>query len=279
MGILKWLGLPFSLLYGIATEARNLLFESQIIKSSEFEVPTIVVGNLSVGGSGKTPMIQFLAKNLKTDYKIAVLSRGYGRKSRGFLEVTKNGTAVLMGDEPLEIKSQHPEIGVFVCEDRVMGIIEMLKVHPDIKLILLDDAFQHRKLKGSINILLTEYNRPFFKDHIMPIGRLRELRKNYKRADMVVVTKSPKGEFEKGMFLPRIDRPLFFSSMQYQFPKQVFGPTMNLEANSSCIILSGIARPKYFEEHLKTIFRIEKHIQFRDHYLYTERDIVQLVKA
>jgi len=277
VGFLKWTASPFSLIYGGITEIRNLLYEKEIIRASEFDVPSVIVGNLSVGGSGKTPMIKYLAKHFGESKNVAVLSRGYGRKTRGFLEVKSENHPNECGDEPLEIKLSNPEIHVFVCEDRVMGIIELMKLHPKIDLILLDDAFQHRRLKGTVNVLLTEYERPFFKDHLMPIGRLRELRKNYLRADLVVVTKSPNGQFEKGMFVPRIERPTYFSRMKYGDLEHMNGP--ELTSIDSCILVTAIARPHYLYQYLGNNYSIKHHFDFRDHHNYSTKDADQIIAS
>ena len=165
---------PLSLLYGFATWCRNKLFDLGILRETGFKLPIIGIGNLSLGGTGKTPHIEYFVSQYQNTYKIAVLSRGYGRKTKGYLEVKPSNTASETGDEPLQIKLKYPDIKVFVCENRVHGVNKIQSEHPEVNLILLDDSYQHRYIKPKLNILLTTYHRPFWKDMVVPAGRLRE---------------------------------------------------------------------------------------------------------
>ncbi|MCK5846027.1 MAG: tetraacyldisaccharide 4'-kinase, partial [Bacteroidales bacterium] len=178
-------------MYAIITKLRGLLFDSGIIKSSEFDIPIINIGNLAIGGSGKTPHIEFVIDLLKGDYNVATLSRGYGRKTKGFIEVEETSTAIEVGDEPLQIKIKYPDIKVFVGEDRVEAITKLLFKHPKIDVILLDDAFQHRAIRAGFNILLTDYQKIFTRDKSMPAGRLREFPSAAKRSDLIIISKCP----------------------------------------------------------------------------------------
>jgi tetraacyldisaccharide 4'-kinase len=179
---------PFSLLYKGVTDLRNLMYDKELLKSEAYELPVICVGNLTVGGTGKSPMIEYLIRLLKDDFKVAVLSRGYKRSTQGFLYVESSHTANEVGDEPLQFKTKYPNITVAVCADRREGIS---KLKPKAEVILLDDAFQHRKVKAGYNILLTTFEKPFLDDMLLPAGDLRESRSGAKRADAIVITKIP----------------------------------------------------------------------------------------
>lgn len=169
--------------------ARNKAFDTGVLKSREFAIPTICVGNISVGGTGKTPHIEYIAKLLKDEFRIAVLSRGYGRKSKGYIKADNRSTMQQIGDEPFQIKNKFKDIDVAVCEKRVYGIEQLTKENSELQVILLDDAFQHRHVKTGLNILLIDSNRPVWNDCVMPFGRLRERISGIRRADIVIMTK------------------------------------------------------------------------------------------
>jgi len=188
MKYLRFLLFPFSFIYYLITSIRNFLYDNQILKSYSFSIPIITVGNLSVGGTGKTPQIEYLIALLKDSYKTAVLSRGYKRKSSGFLLINKDNTYVDSGDEPMQYFKKFSNISVAVDEKRARGIQNLLRLK-ETDVVLLDDAFQHRKVKGSYAILLTKYNDLFIKDFILPVGNLRESRRGAQRANAIVVTK------------------------------------------------------------------------------------------
>ena len=183
--ILSWL-------YGWFVGLRNLLYDEHLLHSFEPGLPTICVGNLAVGGTGKTPHVEYIAMFLHAEgYRVAVLSRGYKRRTVGFVEADEQATAATIGDEAMQLKSKHPELIVAVCEDRLIGISRLKKRHPDLQVVILDDAFQHRRLKAGLNILLTQADRLYVEDHLLPLGRLREQAIGSIRANMVVVTKCP----------------------------------------------------------------------------------------
>ena len=182
---------PFSIVYSLIISIRNKLYDLRIFKTTTFDLPIISVGNLSTGGTGKTPHIEYLVSKLSNNYKLATLSRGYKRKTKGFLLAKDSHTALEIGDEPKQFQTKFPNIDVAVDSNRVNGVEQLLKNRPDLEMILLDDAYQHRKIGRSINILLTEYSNPFFKDYILPMGNLRESRFGYNRANIIIVTKSP----------------------------------------------------------------------------------------
>ena len=180
---------PFALVYGVAMSIRRFLYETKLMRSSQFDVPTISVGNLSTGGTGKTPHIEYLIRLLQPYINVSVLSRGYKRKTEGFRMVQVDNTVLEVGDEPLQFKLKYPSVPIAVSERRAYAIPQMLYRHPDIQTILLDDAFQHLAVAPYFNILLTEYNFPFNKDFLLPAGRLRDWRKTAAKANVIVVTK------------------------------------------------------------------------------------------
>ena len=267
---------------------RNFLYDFGIIKSYHFaDTKVIVVGNLAVGGTGKTPIIEFITRNLKDNYKIAILSRGYKRTSKGFVYVETNMQASESGDEPLEIKRQFPEVIVAVCKKRVEGIKKLQKnYNPDI--ILLDDAFQHRKIKPTKAVLLTEYNRPFYEDNFLPIGRLRDNKKEVQRADIVVVTKSPskilpvENTAWRGNIHLLAYQKLFFSFLKYPALKS-FSQTENeiiheKLKNYEIILVTGIARPQYLYDFLRNYTNKIIHMKYPDHKKYTKTDIQNILE-
>src|SRR5688572_2678356 len=180
---------PFAILYWFIILIRNWLYDKNILRSTTFGMPLICVGNLSVGGTGKSPMVEFLVRNLKDDFKVATLSRGYKRKTRGYALANERSDALEIGDEPMQFKLKFPQVPVAVGEERLDAISQLLHDKPDIQSIILDDAFQHRAIKAGMNILLTDYNNLFTRDFYLPTGDLRDLRSSYKRAEIIVVTK------------------------------------------------------------------------------------------
>ncbi len=180
---------PLSILYGVIIWIRNKLFDKNFLQSASFNFPIICVGNLSVGGTGKTPMAEYLVRLLKEEYKVATMSRGYKRKTKGFAIANENTTALDIGDEPMQLYKKFPDIVVSVAEERLVSIPQLLHDKPDTRIIILDDAFQHRQVKAGLNILLTEYRDMFTRDFILPAGNLRDVKSSYKRADIIIVTK------------------------------------------------------------------------------------------
>ncbi|MFZ5553358.1 MAG: tetraacyldisaccharide 4'-kinase [Bacteroidota bacterium] len=283
MKTLRFILFPLGLLFIAITEIRNFLYNSKIIRPSKFDVPVISIGNLSVGGTGKTPHSDYLVALLQSQYRIALLSRGYGRKTKEFLELTTETNARDCGDEPMMLKKRHPDISVNVEANRVKGIIHIIQNHPDTDVVLLDDAYQHRAVKPGFSILLTEAADPFFTDFILPVGNLRELRKNANRCDVVVFTKCNGLDNEmKEFLLKSVKRytpaPVFFSSYRYLPLKQVFGDGTADAKGKKVFLLTGIANPsplkKYYEEQSVLMM----HLVFRDHYYFKEIDIRTIEK-
>ncbi len=210
MNALRFILFPFATLYWLITSFRNFLFNRRILKSNSFDLPVVCIGNLSMGGTGKTPHCEYLIAMLKEDYNTALLSRGYGRKTNEFIEVEVTHQAWQVGDEPLQIKNKFPALTVAVDRKRVNGVINLLYNYPNKDVILLDDAFQHRAIKAGFNILLTKFNAPFNSDYIFPVGKLREARKGHQRADVIIITKCPKSITKDQMIL-------FLQKSQKQF--------------------------------------------------------------
>ncbi len=273
---------PFSLVYGFIIIVRNWLYDKGIYSVFQSPITTINVGNLTVGGTGKSPHVEYLINLLKKNYTIAILSRGYGRKTSGFLKAKDNVTAETIGDEPLQFFQKFkPEVDVFVCEKRAIGLQEIEKENPNISLIVLDDAFQHRAIKPKINILLTDYNRLFYNDLLLPSGRLREPKYGAKRADAIVVSKCPDEMLEtnKSAIEAQIQRfsnsdcPIFFSTFQYGLPQPYFKTQPPFNVQNPCVLLSGIAQPQHFEKAAKQKYKIDKHLIFKDHHSFSIQDL------
>lgn len=244
--------------------------------------PTIIsVGNLSTGGTGKTPMVEYLVRLLKDDHRIATLSRGYGRKTRGFRLANDTDTSESIGDEPVQYYRKYgDEIKVVVSEERVLGVSSLLLEHPETELFLLDDAYQHRFLERDLNIMLTAYDKLFFRDWVLPTGDLREPRKEAKRADLIVVTKCPPNlsEKDKAGIENSIDQynktaTVFFSSVTYASPNRVLGDAV---LEKKILLLTGIANPQPLVEHLNKDYEIKKHFTFPDHYHFRDKDLDEL---
>ncbi len=283
----KYLLLPFSKLYGFAVTMRNRLFDWGILKQEQFDVPIIVVGNLAVGGTGKTPHTEFIINELRWNYNIGVISRGYKRKTKGFVLATHQSTPNDIGDEPYQIYNKFGgQIPVAVCENRCNGIKELLGINPDINLILLDDAFQHRYVKPTVSILLTEFNRPIFYDHLLPFGNLREPIQGLSRADLIVVTKCPDEikPMEYRIFNNKLKpfpfQHLSFSKYRYGqltpvFPNKAINiPLLDwLNCDDLIYAISGIGNPTPFINHLRSFYANVKTSTFPDHHDFDHRDL------
>ncbi len=282
MSVLSVLLFPFAVIFRIATGIRNHLYSIGHRRSFQFEVPVVNVGNLNIGGSGKTPTIEYLVRLLKKEHAIAILSRGYGRRTRGLRFATSGDNASTLGDEPFQFyRNFNKEVKVVVGEDRAFAIPNILQEYPDTSLILLDDAYQHRSVNPHLNILLTDFEKPFYADYLLPMGRLREGRKGAKRADIIIVTKcrelidkETQMNVKKEIGRYAGNKPVFFSFIRYGNP-QPFQQT-NVPITSQVVLLSGIAKPQPLEDFVCANFVMIKHFKFKDHHLYTIKDIVQL---
>ncbi len=275
LGKLGFLLLPFSFLYNAATRLRNHLFNIGYKKSFEFEANVIGVGNLTVGGTGKSPMVEYLVKLLQ-DRKIATLSRGYGRKTRGFRIATEEDTALTIGDEPLQFFKKFKNISVTVGEERAVAIPHILaELNPEV--IILDDAFQHRYVKPSVNIMLTDFTRPFYHDYVMPTGRLREARNGASRADIIVVTKcaddistNTMDEMETNIREYAPKATICFAGIRYLKPVAF---NENTTFGSNVLLFSGIANTRPLIEYVSTHFQLMDEFYFPDHHQYTKREL------
>jgi tetraacyldisaccharide 4'-kinase len=280
---------PFSLLYGLIVYIRNFLYDKKVLKSEKVAVPTICIGNLTVGGTGKTPHTEFVLSILKNDWKTAMLSRGYKRKTSGFRLANANSTALEIGDEPLQIYRKFPETTVAVDEKRVRGVNELLLMFPDkLQVIVLDDAFQHRQIACGFSILLTDYSRLYTRDFYLPSGRLREGKSGSKRADVIVVTKCPDDISPTEMLEiqqeinPAENQELFFSSYEYKNLKPVFSEGSEKKLDSiedfGVLIVAGIVSPQAMVAHLKQYTAHTDTLFFPDHHAFSEKDIAALQK-
>ena len=275
---------PFALIYGGIVKMRQLSYQLQLLRSSRFDVPTIVVGNLSTGGVGKSPHIEYLIRLLQPYINVAVLSRGYKRKTEGFRLVQPDNTALEVGDEPLQFKRKYPSVPVAVGERRAYAIPQMIYQHNDIQTILLDDAFQHLAVKPYMNILVTEYSRPYTRDYILPMGNLREGRSGADRADIIVVSKCPidMQVTEKQRFIkeinPHSEQKVFFSYYAYATPYQIFTPSVKFEidAETEVLLVTGIARTDYLVSHLSQRVKSVTTLSFEDHRIFTNYDVAHV---
>lgn len=279
--------LPCSKLYGMGTYVRNKMFDWKILKEHSFNVPVISVGNIAAGGTGKTPHVEYLVENLSKSHRIAVLSRGYRRNTKGFIIAGRTSTPRDIGDEAYQMYQKYGSVAkIVVCEDRVAGIAEIIRLDPKIDLIILDDAFQHRYVKPLISIVVSEYNRPIYRDALLPYGRLRENARGINRADMVIVSKCP-AEMRPWDYRQVINdyelfpsQHLFFSHFDYRPLQPVFPdvavevPYLDwLDEGDSILALAGIGNPRPFVRKIKSYEAKVKVDIFDDHHNYTRKDI------
>lgn len=262
---------------------RNYLYDVSILKSIHFKTPTIVVGNLSVGGTGKTPQIEYLIDLLKNDYKIAVLSRGYKRKSKGFFMADSTVSAEIIGDEPYQIHLKYPEVIVCVDSNRTNGITKLEELENPPEIILLDDAFQHRKVRGGFNVLLTTFENLYVNDSMLPTGDLRENASGADRAQAIIVTKCPTAISEKEqaeiieMLHPKAHQQVFFTAITYD--TQLKGASkINLSdlQSTEIMLVTGIANPKPLTAYLKSRKLNFKHLEYPDHHHFSLNEIAEI---
>lgn len=272
---------PFTLLFAGIISLRNIFYEAGLLKSTSFSIPVINVGNLSVGGTGKTPHIEYLIRLLSPYLNVGTLSRGYKRKSKGFRMVRLNDGADISGDEPLQFKSKFPNVPVSVSESRNIGIPLLIKNHPELQTVLLDDAFQHRSVIPGLNILLTEYNNLFTDDFLMPSGRLREPKSSYERAHVIVVTKCPpflpieERENIKNKIKPFPFQKVLFSKYQYGKPYFIFDKNIRIDLTkeNNVVLISAIANVDYLLSYLETEATIENVVKYEDHHYFSDMEV------
>ncbi len=285
-GPVKILIFPLSLLFGLVIRIRNYLFNNEILRSESFNIPIISVGNIAVGGTGKTPHVEYLINLLSNNFRVAVLSRGYKRKTRGFVLAVKESPASEIGDEPAQIKNKFPDLVVAVDANRVSGVKKIMEKHPDTELIILDDAYQHRRISPGISILLSDFNNRFTKDFLMPYGRLREHRKNSRRANYIIISRSPLDlspidrRIIVGEVAPMSYQHMYFTSVVYKEPEPLFPDTPEplclskiAETNRNILLVTGIAAPEYLYNYLSIYSKRIIHLSFADHHTYTQNDL------
>ncbi|SDE03461.1 tetraacyldisaccharide 4'-kinase [Riemerella columbipharyngis] len=281
----RWYLYPFSVLYHIGTSFRNKAYDIGLFRSTSFRTPIINVGNLSVGGSGKSPMVMYLAELLSKRYRTGVLSRGYGRKTKGYKITNYDSNYKMVGDEAMQLFERFKNKFVIgVCEDRVFGAKKIIS-DMDLGVLILDDAYQHRSIKAGFNILMTDYNDPYFKDFILPAGDLRESRNGMKRADVIMVSKCPSDitEEKKRYYISRIKptphQEVYFSTISYD--ENVFSKTEKLPDNNlayyDILLITGIANPKPLLKHLDRFAKKVKHLKFPDHHSFSDADVKKIV--
>jgi tetraacyldisaccharide 4'-kinase len=277
---------PFALLYGLGVKLRNFFFNRNISKSAVFNLPVICVGNLSVGGTGKSPMVEFLIRHLRTNYKLATLSRGYRRKTSGYLLATDKTTALETGDEPLMFYRKYPDVAVAVGEERMEAIPQLLHDRPDTQVIILDDAFQHRRVKAGFNILLTDYSNLYVRDFFLPTGDLRDGRASAARAQVIVVTKCPPGltieEKEKitAQLQPLTGQDVYFTTIEYGMPYHIVTKeTLSLHPEMELLLVTGIASPAPLKKYLTERVKAYDKLSYRDHHIFTIDDLNEIKKG
>jgi tetraacyldisaccharide 4'-kinase len=275
---------PFSRVYGFIAWLRTIGYRYGIFSSEKASQYVISIGNLTVGGTGKTPLVEYLARLLSPQIPTAILSRGYGRKTKGFRLANASSNASEIGDEPMQYYTKfHDKIVVAVCEKRAFGAARIAEQFPENKLLLLDDAFQHQSIMRDVNLLLCDYNRPFYQDQPFPAGRLREGRGGAKRADAVIVTKCPPAlsKDERALISSRIqiysrpEIPVFFSFTDYAAPLSYTGAAVALKKVK---LVAGIANPAPFHAYLNSHFNVIDKVIFPDHYNYNARDVEEIIK-
>ena len=276
---------PLSLVYGFFIIIRNYLFDKNILKSSYFNFPLINVGNLSAGGTGKSPMVEYLIELLKDEFKVGTISRGYKRKTKGYVLASENTSALEIGDEPMQFHLKFPDVPVAVGEERIVAIPQLLQDMPETQAIILDDAFQHRTIKPGLNILLTAYNDLFTDDFFLPTGDLRDSRSSAKRAQIIVVTKCPDylSEEEKAAIIKKIKpfktQQIFFTTIEYGIPYHIANHQLKtISPNDELLLVCGIANPRPLKKFLQTYTSSYTMLSYNDHHIFTIDDINEINK-
>ena len=272
--------LPFALVYWFLIWTRNKLYDIKILRSTRFGLPIISVGNLSVGGTGKSPMVEYLVSLLKDKYKIATVSRGYKRKTRGYALAHENTTALEIGDEPMQFHLKFPGIAVAVGEERIVAIPQLLHDRPETQVIILDDAFQHRAIRAGVNILLTDHDNLFTHDFYLPTGDLRDLKSSYKRSNIIVVTKcDPALSLEKkekiiDQINPQTGQEVYFTAIEYGQCYHLLTKTgFELKNSTEVLLVTGIANPSSLKKLLEAYSKEYYLLQYADHHIFTIDDL------
>lgn len=281
----RFLLLPFALLYGLIVIIRNFLYNKNYLKSATFNFPLICVGNLSVGGTGKSPMTEYLVCLLQPHFKIGTLSRGYKRKTKGYVLATSTTTALEIGDEPMQFHLKFPGIAVAVGEERIVAIPQMLHDRPDLEAIILDDAFQHREVRAGLNILLTACEDLYTKDFFLPTGDLRDQRSSAAMADIIIVTKCPAtlSVDEREEIIREIDpmqeQKVFFTMIEYGTPYHILtGEQRNFTGREEVLLISGIANPEPLKKYIAKKAETYEQLNYRDHHIFRIDDLKDIRK-
>ncbi|MGG9962569.1 tetraacyldisaccharide 4'-kinase [Ferruginibacter sp. SUN106] len=281
----RYLLFPVSLVYGAVVWLRNWLFDKNILKAAQFNFPIICVGNIAVGGTGKTPMVEYLIRLLQNDFNTATLSRGYKRKTKGFAIADNTTTALEIGDEPMQFHNKFPHVTVAVGEERLVAIPQILHDKPGTNVIILDDAFQHRPVKAGLNIVLTAYNNLFTRDLMMPSGDLRDVKASMKRAGIIVVTKCKTGlsADEKKSIVkelkPLPKQAVFFTEITYSKPYHLFTKAEAvIDRNTNILLICGIANPRPLKDFLVTNFNSYDMLRYPDHHIFNSDDLADIKK-
>lgn len=280
----KWILSPLSLLFRVVTGARNFLYDFGFLKQLKLRIPIIGVGNITVGGTGKTPHSEYIAKMLDSNHKLALLSKGYGRNSNHFKYVEINSKAEEVGDESLQIKQNLPEQIVAVDHSRVNGVNQILKDFPETNVFILDDAYQHRSIKIGLNILLSDYNNPIYNDFVMPLGKLRESKKEMVRADCIIVTKCPdyltETEVSEIKKMLNFNGDVFFSKIKYENIISIKNKIITESiVGKSVLLITGIAQSYPILNYLTMLNVNYRHIEYSDHYKYESEDIKKIINS
>jgi tetraacyldisaccharide 4'-kinase len=284
---------PLSLIYGLITGFRNFLYNNNILSATMFPVPVICVGNMTAGGTGKTPHTEYLVELLRNNFKVATLSRGYKRETRDFRIASLSSTVNEIGDEPMQIFRKFPDILVTVDINRVKGAGRILHYASDTEVIILDDGFQHRSITPGFSIVLSDFERPFMRDYMLPYGNLREDKSNIRRADVIIISKCPKNlnPMQRRLIVKEVGKApyqnLYFTSLSYKSPLPVFVSQeknisyfdLTKSAGSSILLLTGIANPGPLKEYLHKFFSEIIELKYPDHYSYREKDIADVTAA
>lgn len=288
MKIIRFFLYPIAFLYGGLMTVRNFLFDTGFLSSKMYDFPVISVGNLSMGGTGKSPHVEYLIRLLKRKSKIATLSRGYGRKTTGFLEVSGSHSFLDVGDEPKVFKDNYPYLNVFVDANRNRGIRSIREKFPETKCVIMDDAFQHRSIKPGLSILLTDYSKLYIKDLMLPTGGLREPYWGAQRADIIVVTKCPSifspvdARAIRKQLKAKPYQKVYFSYLSYNNVKPVYDndhpKNIKLGKENDILLFTGIAKPSILEYHLKDEVNSIRHLRFGDHHNFMINDIQKIVR-
>jgi tetraacyldisaccharide 4'-kinase len=284
---------PLSLIYGLITGLRNFLYDTGLFHSKEFDLPVICVGNITVGGTGKTPHTEYIAGLLRRDFKVATLSRGYKRETSDFRIASSSSPVSEIGDEPIQIFRKFPDVLVTVDRNRVHGIEKILEEKPDTDVIILDDGFQHRRITPGFSILLSDFERLFVRDSMMPFGNLRESKDNMRRANIILITKSPQdmSPIQRRLIVKEVAKApyqnLYFTSFTYKSPVHLFDskdkdltPSETWESeNCGVVLITGIANPQPLKDYLQMRYSEIIHLNFPDHYNFNEKDIQSITDA